>query len=427
MLDAVSKLLHFGVTINSNQMKKIFFTILLLLPCPVLAQEDLTQGIWKGLIQEEINNENSSGIFKPALDGGLVTDLNFDHNYNSTQSQNNYNSISARSIFASKLAISQNFSLQSVFRLDEVSKNDSQFATNSAGGNVVASNGSNRYFADEALRAEEITANYSNKNFSVLAGKFVPNFGVNWKWGRGIWSQNLANNYRQTQKVGAGLSYKVGSRQKTGQYNFGFATFTNDRSSLNNSLLSQSAPYNKTAGDASGLLQSYVGSMDILFDFGKEEKLSYHFSYINLGVNSNLNSGNINKTADQKGYSAAMNYRYPISENLVLDSLLEYVRMKNVGGDSDIGEQYYNASLVTEIHRNWNVTLANTTLVHSQLGYNGYDQSLSEISLGYNFGESAFFDKLLIQIGYKNFRTNYKTSVDENNSVGALLRYIKSF
>lgn len=413
-------------------MKKLFFCFLLLFSSEVVAQDDLTQGVWKSLLQEEIRQPKSDDkFFDPSFSGAVVTDLNYDHNYGASNSNNNYNDSLLRSIFASKLALNKNFSVQSVLRLDEVNKYTSNFATNSSGGNVAASAGSNRYFQDEALRVEEITANYTHKNLTVLAGKFVPDFGLNWKWGRGIWSNNLSNNYRQTQKVGGGISYKIGNRQKTGQYNFGLSTFINDHSGLSNSTITQSSPYNKNAGtpgDVGGLFQSYVTSMDILFEFSAQEKLSYHFSYIDLGVNSKASPVTpVSQISDQKGYSAAMNYRYPVVENFLIDGLLEYVRMKNVGGDSAIGEQYYTASLVGEIYRNWNITLANTSLVHRQIGSNGFDQSQSEISFGYNFGKTEFFDKLLVQVGYKNFRTNYKTSVDENNSLGALLRYIKSF
>lgn len=404
---------------------------MLLWSCDVLAQEDLTQGVWKGLLQEEIEQpQPGDKFFDPAFSGGLVTDLNYDHNYRASNSNNNYNDSLLRSIFASKLSFNKNLSLQSVLRLDDVDKYNSDFALQSSGGNVASHYGKSQYFQNEALRVEEITANYTHKNFTLLAGKFTPNFGENWKWGRGIWSNNLSNNYRQTQKLGAGMSYKIGNRKKTGQYNFGFSTFINDHTGLSGSAINKSDSYNKNAGtpgDASGLLQSFAGSMDILFDFGEREKLSYHFSYINLGVNSKATPVSLNHVADQKGYSAAMNYRYPVSDKFLLDALLEYVRMKNVGGNSNIGEQYYTASLVGEICRNWNITVANTTLVQSQVGANGFDQALSEVSFGYSFSKTDFFDKLSLQTGYKSFRTNYKTSIDENNSLGVLLRYIKTF
>lgn len=412
-------------------MKRIFFCCFLLWSCEVSAQEDLTQGVWKGLLQEEIPSpQPDDKFFEPVFSGGLVTDLNYDHNYRASNSNNNYNDSLLRSIFASKLSLNKNFSLQSVLRLDDVDKYNSDFATQSTGGNVAADYGKSQYFQNEALRVEEITANYTHKNFTLLAGKFTPNFGENWQWGRGIWSNNLSNNYRQTQKLGAGMSYKIGDRQKTGQYNFGFSTFINDHTGLSNSAFSKSDPYNKstgTPGDASGLFQSFAAAMDILFDFGEREKLSYHFSYISLGVNSKASPVALTQVADQKGYAAAMKYRYPVAEKFLIDALLEYVRMKNIGGNSNVGEQYYTASLVGEICRNWNITLANTTLVQKQYGANGFDQSLSEVSLGYSFDKTVFFDKILMQIGYKSFRTNYKTSIDENNSIGVLLRYIKSF
>jgi hypothetical protein len=240
----------------------------------------------------------------------------------------------------------------------------------------------------------------------------------------------LSYDYKQNQKLGGGASLKIGDQKRVGQYNFSFATFTNDNTSLSNSLINKPEAYNKSdakAGDASGLLQSYNAALDVLFDFGENEKLSYHFSYINLAVNSKATQVQLNKLGDQKGYVAAMNYRYPISENFVVDGLLEYVALKNIGGNSDISDKYSTASLVGEIYRNWNITLATTHLARREVNFNGVDQNLSEISAGYKFTPAKFFDQLLLQVGYKNFRTNYKTSLNSNNSIGALLRLIKSF
>ncbi|MDX2082546.1 MAG: hypothetical protein SFV53_00970 [Rickettsiales bacterium] len=419
-------------------MKKFLLLFLLLAPYQIQAQENstqnqnLTQGLWKGILEEEIQNSSAPAkFFDPNFSAGLVTDFNYDHNYQSQDSVNNYNDSLLKTILASKAALNKHLSLQSVIRLDELNKYNSDFATNSSGGNVAASTGNSRYFQDEALRVDEIALNYTNKNLTILAGKFVPNFGLNWKWGRGIWSNNLSSNYRQMQKIGGGFSYKMGDRKKTGQYNFGFSTFTNDQTGLNNSLINKSAPYDKnsaTPGNAGGILQSYVASIDVLFDFSQKEKLSYHFSYLNLGVNSNVaTTTTSSKIGDQQGYAAALNYRYPIIENFLIDALVEYVDMKNVGGNSDITQKYSTASLVGEIYQNWNVTLATTLMAQRQINYNGFNQNLSEISFGYKFDKTAFFDQILLQAGYKNFRTNYKTDVVSNDSLGFLVRYIKAF
>ena len=411
-------------------MKKLLLCFLLLFSAEVFAQEnsseDLTQGVWKAVVEKNLTVSPSQEEVK-SFSAKSVTDIYYDHNY---QAKDKNDDALLKSILGSKIRLNKNFSVSSVIKLDAADKYDSDFVTNSAGGNVTGKGNGDGFFKNQALQIDEITANYQNKNLTIIAGKFVPDFGINWKWGRGIWSNNLSYDYKQNQKLGGGASLKIGDQKRVGQYNFSFATFTNDNTSLSNSLINKPEAYNKSdakAGDASGLLQSYNAALDVLFDFGENEKLSYHFSYINLAVNSKATQVQLNKLGDQKGYVAAMNYRYPISENFVVDSLLEYVALKNIGGNSDISDKYSTASLVGEIYRNWNITLATTHLARREVDFNGVDQNLSEISAGYKFTPAKFFDQLLLQVGYKNFRTNYKTSLNSNNSIGALLRLIKSF
>lgn len=411
-------------------MKKLLLCFLLLFSAEVFAQEnsseDLTQGVWKAVVEKNLTVSPSQEEVK-SFSAKSVTDIYYDHNY---QAKDKNDDALLKSILGSKIRLNKNFSVSSVIKLDAADKYDSDFVTNSAGGNVTGKGNGDGFFKNQALQIDEITANYQNKNLTIIAGKFVPDFGINWKWGRGIWSNNLSYDYKQNQKLGGGASLKIGDQKRVGQYNFSFATFTNDNTSLSNSLINKPEAYNKSdakAGDASGLLQSYNAALDVLFDFGENEKLSYHFSYINLAVNSKATQVQLNKLGDQKGYVAAMNYRYPISENFVVDSLLEYVALKNIGGNSDISDKYSTASLVGEIYRNWNITLATTHLARREVNFNGVDQNLSEISAGYKFTPAKFFDQLLLQVGYKNFRTNYKTSLNSNNSIGALLRLIKSF
>ena len=101
--------------------------------------------------------------------------------------------------------------------------------------------------------------------------------------------------------------------------------------------------------------------------------------------------------------------------------------MKNVGGNSDLGDRYFNGSLVGNIFQNWNITTVYARRQSFYLGQNGFDQDMAEISAGYRFDKNTFFDSLLIQTAYRNLRTDYHTSLDTKNTVGILVRYIKNF
>lgn len=404
-------------------MKRFFLCcFFLLLPLQVFAREDFAQGVFKQiLIEEGSEGENSSANSK--FSGQFIGDLNLGDNYQATDRQNEYKDAYSRLRLNTKLKITNRFSINSLARLERVTTNsETERRSNNPGAK-------NTYFQNEAAFLQEVAAKYDYKNTSVIAGKFTANFGTAWQYGRGIWNYELARNYKETEKLGVGAVVRAGNIKKTGLYNFSFASFTNDRKNLDNSVITNRDSDVKSdakAGDTRSL-KSYVGAMDVLFDFSEKEKLSYHFSYIDLAVNGNASAVSAYKLSDQKGYAAAMNYRYPVTENFLLDSLLEYVRMKNIDGNSDISEQYSTASLVGEFYRNWNVSLSTTNLARKDASSNGYDKNLSEISFGYQFDKTVFFDKLLLQVGYKNLRTNYKTSVETNNSYGALLRYVKLF
>ncbi len=401
-------------------MKKLILLSFLLLPVEALAQEDLAQVVFRRTIHNEYDDSSVSGkFFDPKFKAQLVFDLNADSNYSATESKNEYENIYSRARAAAKFSINKSLSVGGVLRLRQLQ--------NPSEGSAL-SEGKNRFFKNESLYLQELTVNFDQKNYSLLAGKFTQNFGTAWRWGRGIWSNDLAKAYREIEKIGVGGVYKVGDSRKTGRYVFGFSTFTNDRKNLDNSVITERDSDSKSAAKAGDTrsLKSYTASADVSFDFAPKEKLTYHFSYTDMAVNSRYTSVPANKLGDEKGYAVAMDYRYPINENFLLDTLLEYVKLKNIDGNSDVSDQYSTFNFVAEIYKNWNITAATTMLARQQYGQNGYDRSLSEISFGYNFDKNDFFDKLILQLGYKNYHTNYKTYVDDTNSLGVMLRYFKS-
>lgn len=403
-------------------MKRLLLLSLLLLPTQLFAQDDLSQALWSDNIGE--SDKKDVDAKEPLMTSRLVFDVNSDNQYSATNSRDQYIDTKATAFLTSKVRLGENFSIKSNLRMEranKVSEDDKRKLSVNGGGN--------RTFENEEINVKELTINYDNKNLSLLAGKFIANFGDAWKIGRGIWSRELTSSYMQKDKLGLGASYKMGNLQKTGLYNFGFAAFTNDRKNLDNSILTQrdsDHKYDGKAGDTRSL-QSYVASLDVNFNFGKKEELFYHFAYLNLAVNEKTSLVDQTKIEDQKGFVANGKYLYPIGENFLLDSFIEYVDMKNVGGDSDVRNKYVNASLVGEIYQNWNATLAATNIKNKVMDENGYDQNFMEVSGGYKFAKTSIFDNFLVQIGYKNIRTNYKTSVNEQQSYGVLARYVKAF
>jgi hypothetical protein len=399
-------------------MKKFFLILLLIFPAESFCQDSYFQGLWPNLVNKEYN------VNEPMFSNRIVSDVNLDHRYNSTNRKDEYNDTATVARLSSKIKLNKNFSLNGRFSLNRISTADEDGRRSAS-----SDGGGDRAFENSGIAIRELNLSYAKKDVALVAGKFTPDFGTAWRWGRGIWSNDLANNYRQGEKLGLGGIYKMGDKQKTGRYNFGFSAFTNDRKNLDNSLINKrdsNHKYDAKPGDTRSL-ESYVASLDINFDFKNNEELSYHFAYLNLAVNERSSQVTPTKIDDQKGFVAGGKYRYPINDNFLFDGLLEYVDMKNVDGDSDINEKYFNASFVGEIYQNWNTTLAFANRKNVEIDQNGFDQNLSEISFGYKLNKNRFFDQLLLQVGYKNLRTNYKTSLDVQNSYGVLARYIKSF
>lgn len=397
-------------------MKKFFLILWLFFPAEAFSQ-DYFQGLWPNFINKDQDNESK-------FSGRIINDIDFDHQNNSTRRKEEYKDTKIVTRFSSQIKINNNFSLNSNLRLARVNT-DYEESRRDASPN----GGGDRTFEETGIMVRELALKYTKKDLSIIAGKFAPDFGAAWRWGRGIWSKDLAGSYRQVEKLGLGGIYKMGDRQKTGRYNFGFSAFTNDRKNLDNSLINKrdsDHKYDAKAGDTRSL-ESYVASLDINFDFKNNEELSYHFAYLNLAMNERLSQITPTKIDDQKGFVVNGKYRYPINDNFLVDGLLEYVDMKNVGGDSDISDRYFNASFVGEIYKNWNTTLAFANRKNLEIDQNGFDQNLSEISFGYKLNKNRFFDQLLLQVGYKNLRTNYKDSLNVQNSYGVLARYIKSF
>ncbi len=344
--------------------------------------------------------------------------------YQATRSVDEYNYTTLQANLNTDIIYKKNWRFESWFRLDEV---------NQLRNVADANSGDDRAYENLGLYVRELKLGYVDENFSFYAGKFRPHFGMAWSVGRGIWGNQFALNYQQLEKIGLSTYLRAGDLAKTGRYEFGVSFFTNDRKNLDNSLINKRDSDRKNQGLPADTrnLDSYVASLDVAFDFARDEKLFYRFSYQNLAVNSLASTVDSNKIGDQKGYSALINYQYPINSNLNLNGLAEYVYLKNVGGNSDITDKYLSSSLVANFFKNWNATLIYNAQQHFHLDQNGYDRNLTEISGGYSFFGNKLFDKLLFQVAYRNMRTNNKTAaaggLDTKNSYGILVRYIKDF
>ncbi len=400
-------------------MKKLYF-LLLLLPVNVLAQNQVVKDSRPAI--DIFDNAEGLGLDK--IFNNFILDINSNDNYRAENSKNQYRETNATVRHFTTMHLGKGLSFNTQINLSPFykdSENDKRAASANGGGD--------RIFEDEGLFLREIYLRYNKEKYTLIAGKMNLNYGYAWRWDRGIWTFELAEKYRQVNKIAVGGVYRIGNQKTTGQYNFNFNVFKNDRKYLDNSLITKSDSIYKSdalAGDGS-LLQSYLASVDIKFDFGEKEKLSYNFGYINLAVNNRMTQVPLAKLQDQKGFVVGMRYQYPIAQNYDIDGLVEYSKMNNLNGNSDFNEHYFSANIINKLYNNWNVTFGYSRYESNLMQTNGLNQSLSEVSFGYEFNKNSFFDRLVLQTGYKNSRNDYGGNLAMKDSVGFLLRYYKGF
>ncbi len=395
-------------------MKKILL-ILLFLPFVALANDFTNQGILNDSVdlaaqKEIIENKNLASL-------RAISEVNLTNNFKATKKDDEINDFKGAARVFTNVKIFKDLNFSALFNAERV--NDENYQND----------GSGRYFERIGAYAQEINLNYHQKEYSLIAGKFNLNFGNAWRWDRGIWIHQIADGYRQNEKLGFAAVYRLGDAQTTGQYNFSLSAFTNDRKNFDNSIIHNRQSPSKSdakAGDTRSLSSINVG-LNINFDFGEDEKLNYNFSYLRQAVNRHASQVASNKIDDEDDFVAGINYLYPLNQNLKIDFLTEYSELKNVGGNSDVTERYGTYLLKTYYRKNWNFLAGYSAISRKITNLSGFDQNISEASIGYDFNKTCLFDRLTIQSGIKRLFTNNANASETLSGVGFLIRYYKYF
>lgn len=333
----------------------------------------------------------------PSVSGEAVFEVQLENGYSSDDPNNERTNTFGRTEVAPTFSFNEHFFIDGVAVFEPVQDGDP---------------GDDTFFENEGLYIEELKANLVYGPWAGFAGKFNPAFGIAWDYGRGIWSEDFAEDYEITEKVGFGGSYTL-ETPNAGNHTLTVSTFFADTSFLSQSTITGRGEVDLSDGGASNTedFSSFVASVDGE-NAGGIENLSYHVAVRHL-AEADVSVGG----EDEEGFAANVRYTLPVCEAVKSDVLLEYANLSHVDGGGD-DAQYYTASVVNTIHDKWNVTVGATKRDTDVSGGADTEDYLMQLSGGYDFGNG-----LTAEVGVKKT----EESDVENNIVGGLVRYTREF
>ena len=381
------------------------------------------------IIQEKLENKNAHQEFKASSfkinsNHRVISEINITDNIKALNRQDRFIDSQFGYRLYSSFYFKKNFELYSFARLTRLD-NSAKISQR----RVSIDGGGNRNFENLGIYLPELNLRYRHKNNLLVLGKFTPDFGNGWRFDRGIWIQNIPSQYKQNEKLGIAAVHSVGDAKKTGLYDLAISFFKNDRSFLYDSVFAKRDSFNPDAampGDTSSL-NSFNLSTNLSFDFGPDEKLVYHISYLDLASNKSTKAVPANKIQHQKGAAYGISYKLPLGDKVKLYNIIEFVEMKSVGGNSDVESGYLTASIGAKFFNRWTIVAGKANRKTKNATDSIYEEDIRELSFGYDCPKTEFFDRFTAQIGYQKSRYDHKSYADNRQGIGILVRYYKNF
>ena len=126
--------------------------------------------------------------WNPSLSGEVVIELQNEYTTDSDDSAtDDYNDIFLRTEVAPTLNLTDKLFIDGVAVLERTQDREQN---------------EDNFFDNEGIFIEELKLNYENGAWGFMAGKFNPQFGRAWDFGRGIWSEDFAEDYEITERIG---------------------------------------------------------------------------------------------------------------------------------------------------------------------------------------------------------------------------------
>lgn len=250
--------------------------------------------------------------------------------------------------------------------------------------------GNDCYFCELGLFVESLSANWEEDRWSLIGGKFGPNFALAWDNAPGIYGTDIGeDDIELAERIGFGGSVTVIEDETFGAHTLSGSVFFADTSVLSESYGTNRGRFRLSDGGPSNTesLESFVVALD-----GEIAEALPGFSYQVGGARQAVDRVNdedgerlpSSEIDDEYRFVAAGLWALELNEDTTVTPLLEYVRFWNAEGIKDEDRDYLTASTLIE-YQAWNVALSYTGRFIDNPDGGDQNDTLFQVSAGYLF------------------------------------------
>jgi hypothetical protein len=280
-----------------------------------------------------------------------------------------------------------------------------------------------KFFEQQGAFVENLSLNYEAEWWSVIGGKYGPNFSIAYDAAPGIYGTDLAEeDIEIAEKWGFGGSVTY-SNETYGAHSLSASLFTADKTFLSESIINNRGRLQTSDGGPTNTnsLSSAVVAVDGA-GFAFAPGLSYQIGGAFLDTQRVVDEETeeilpSSETDMEYRFVAAAQYEIGITDDIAVTPLVEYVHFWNGGGVKDEDRDYLTATtLIT--YQNWNLAFGTTQKWVEPPGGGSSNDNQWQVSAGYEFDFG-----LTLDVGWK-----YLTEEGiDSRTLGALATYTLEF
>ncbi len=268
-----------------------------------------------------------------------------------------------------------------------------------------------RWFDDHGLYVDRMLLQYRDGPLYLYGGFMVPKFAVAWERAPGVFGVDIAEYYPMYDRLIIGGEFE-NDMGKAGKHVWGAYTFVADTTIFSNSTLQERGRLHQSDGGVSntGDLESYAFTLEGR-DIDALPGLEYFAHY------ARQTASGINDQSDESRYAFAVIHSAKLTEEILAETLLEYVRIDDADGIEAQRREFTTAGLKL-MRGEWNTAVAYNNFDESQGGITAYEEDAFQISFGKDLGGGLSAD-----LGWKLHDQN---GIEEH-VIGLVFTYLKDF